>query len=234
MSPAFKGAVAHKEVILDVPHHALVFALGPGSIRLAGPRGEAVVESQIQKALVEARHPPQDGPALHISGYPPALALRDPAKVLQAADQAFVGVLGILAVGAPKVEAPGIAQFVHNEGDLALPGYHNADLAPVSLQLLAGFGLKPHRLPAGTQGTLGRDVLRARWCCRRRSLPPGSLAEITTAFHTPSVSSRSTVGLYGSSLHARRFFSLTGAVPRFNARLTVLGCTPSCSAMSFW
>ena len=54
MRQAVEGAVADEEVVLDVAHHALVLALGAGARGPTGPRREAVVPGQIEKARIEA------------------------------------------------------------------------------------------------------------------------------------------------------------------------------------
>ena len=56
---------------------------------------------------------------------------------------------------------PSKSPVVYSDIEGGWPGTGNldADLAPITLQLLAGLGLKARRRPAGPQDTLGRDVL---------------------------------------------------------------------------
>ena len=83
-----------------------------------------------------------------------------PAEVLQAADQALIGVLGVLSVGAPEVKAPGVTELVDQEVHLgASPGDLGDRLAPVALQLPGGTGLEAHRGSPRPQRSLGGEVL---------------------------------------------------------------------------
>jgi hypothetical protein len=59
---------------------------------------------------------------------------RRAAEPLEGADQRGVGVLGVLGVGAPEVEATGVAERAH--GDVhrdGLPGHHRRLHRPVRL-----------------------------------------------------------------------------------------------------
>src|SRR5205823_3672798 len=99
-----------------IANHALVFALGAGPVGPAGPRGEAVVSGQVEKALIELGGLPicpelQDRRLLVIHQH----LARHTAEVLQAADQPFVGVLGVFLVGAPEVKTARVAQRVDDE-----------------------------------------------------------------------------------------------------------------------
>jgi len=148
MRQAVKRPIAHEKVRLDITNHALVLALGAGPIGPAGPRGEAVVTGQVDKARVKAHvltHPMLEHGRLlivdqHLVGH-----AGEPGK---AAHQRFVGVLGVLAGRRPEVKAPRIAQRIDRETHLLR---HTGDLgdhlAPVVLQLLARRGLETHCRP---------------------------------------------------------------------------------------
>ena len=120
MRPTLKLTIALEEVILDVADHPFTFAFGPCSIGTAGFGRESIVVAQVQKAFVEAHHSPwrmlYHGRLLIVYQH----LLCRAAQVLQAADDAFIGVFCVLAVGAPEVEASRVAQFVDDEGNLAL------------------------------------------------------------------------------------------------------------------
>lgn len=49
MRQALEGTVADKEMMLHIPDHALVFALGACPIGTAGPRLKPVMPGQVQK-----------------------------------------------------------------------------------------------------------------------------------------------------------------------------------------
>src|SRR3954465_11526859 len=46
-----KRAIADEEVLFDIPNHALIFALGAGTIGPAGSRHKIVVARQVHKAF---------------------------------------------------------------------------------------------------------------------------------------------------------------------------------------
>lgn len=85
------------------------------SIRPASTRVETIPACQVEKTLVETRLTLvaglQHGALLvvyqHLFG--------DPTKVFKAADQAFTGVFAALAICAPEVETPRVAQQIHNK-----------------------------------------------------------------------------------------------------------------------
>ena len=95
VSPAFERPVADEEMALDVPDHALVLALGPGSAGLADPGIEVIERRQIQEALVEPRLA-SDG----MLQYRRLLVIHQhvlqyTTKVLQTANQALKGVFDV-------------------------------------------------------------------------------------------------------------------------------------------
>jgi hypothetical protein len=82
------------------------------------------------------------------------------AEPLEGPDQRLVGMLGILGVGPPKVEAARVAQCAHREVHRdRLPGDHRPLLAPVRLQLSARLRLEAHRHPARAQRPLRPHVV---------------------------------------------------------------------------
>jgi hypothetical protein len=85
---------------------------------------------------------------------------RPPAEPLEAADQALVGMLGILTVGAPEVEPPREAQRVHDDVHRGVgAGDPGALLGPITRQLSAGGGLESHGRPPHPQGPLRADIV---------------------------------------------------------------------------
>src|SRR3972149_803040 len=159
MSPAFERAVANEEVVLDVAHHAFVFAFGTCPVGSTSAWREPVMISQVEKTFVET------GPTLVGSLEHGALLvihqhfLGHAAEILETADQALVSVLSVQAVGAPEVEAPRVAQGVDDEIDLGgLASDLGGDLAPIGLQLLARSGFETDGDPAGPQRPFGLDV----------------------------------------------------------------------------
>ena len=160
MGPVFKGAIAHEEVLLEGADHALVLALGARTVRLAGPWGEAVVAGEVEKALVElhrtVRRVAEHRSLLIVAEH----LLGDAAEAGAAANPPLVGVLGVLAVGGPGVKAAGESELVDDEVDGGgLAGDGGLDLAPVTLELLAGVGFEADGGTAGAQGTLGGNVV---------------------------------------------------------------------------
>lgn len=99
------AVLAGIHVVLDVAHHALISAFGAGAVRATGTRRETIMPGQVQKALVEAgfaRGGVQQHRGLlvvdqHLIGRT--------AEVLEAAHQSFIGMLGIIGVGAPACPA---------------------------------------------------------------------------------------------------------------------------------
>ena len=94
---------------------------------------EAIVAGQVEKAFVELRlalvGSLDHGALLVVDQH----FLRHPAEVFEAADQAFVGVLCIQAVGAPEVKPPRIAQGVDDEIHFGgLPGDRNDHFTPIA------------------------------------------------------------------------------------------------------
>jgi hypothetical protein len=118
------------------------------------------VGRQVQEALVEARLA-AGRMVKHCSFLVIHQDFRGhPAQVFEAADQALIGVLGVLPLGAPEVKAPGVSQLVDQEVHLGgLTGDPGLDLAPVALQLLARSSLKAHRGSPWPERSLGSDVL---------------------------------------------------------------------------
>src|ERR1043165_6636780 len=55
MRHAVKGAIAYKEMPLDVAYHPLIFALGLGPVGLAGARCKAIMAGKVYEAGVEHR-----------------------------------------------------------------------------------------------------------------------------------------------------------------------------------
>ena len=110
MGPALEGPVADEEVVLDVADVAFVLALGLGAGRATGPRAEAVVARQAQEVGMELDVAPaamgEDGGLLIVDQDLGG----DAAEPFEGADEGLVGVLRILGVGAPDMEAARIAQ----------------------------------------------------------------------------------------------------------------------------
>src|SRR3990172_7455562 len=159
MRPTLEGTVADEEVLLDVAHHALVLAFRACPVGSASAWREPVMGGQVEKTLVETgltlvgglKH----GDLLVVHQH----FLSDAAEVLQTADQAFVGMLGIQTVGAPDVEPPRVTQRIYTEVHLGgLPGHLYGDFTPVGLQLLARTGFETNGNPAGPQRPFVLDV----------------------------------------------------------------------------
>jgi hypothetical protein len=160
VGPALEGAVADEEMVLDVADVALVLALGLGPRRATGPRAEAVVAGQIEEPGMELDGAPapmgDDGGLLIVH---PDLA-GHAAEPLEGPDQRLVGMLGVLGIGAPEMEAARVTERadgeMHRDG---LPGQHGGLHAPVRLHLSTGLGLKPHRRPARPQRAFGMEIV---------------------------------------------------------------------------
>ena len=159
MTPAVERPVAHEEMMFDVADHPFVFALCPRPRRLTRARREAVLTGQIEEARVEARpiHPVLEHGALLVVDEHFGRAAAEP---LEAADQPFVGMFGILAVRAPEMEPPGVPERVHAEVHRRLdPADHRPQVAPIALQLPPWLRFEPHRRAAGPQRPLRTDVI---------------------------------------------------------------------------
>jgi hypothetical protein len=136
-------------VVLHVADVAFVLALGLGAGRATGPRAKTVVAGQIHEPRVEldvAATPVRDDRGLLIVHED----LRgDAAEPFEGPHDGLVGVLGILAIRPPEVEAAGVAQRAHREVHRdGLPGDDRGLHRPVRLQLSARLGLEAHRRPA--------------------------------------------------------------------------------------
>lgn len=106
MSPALEGAIAHEDVVLDVAHHPLIFALGLRPGGSAGPRHKAVVARQIHKPRMEP-----DGPLYGMLQDRRLLIVhedlaRHTAEPVEAPDQPVIGMLRIRAGRTPEMEPP--------------------------------------------------------------------------------------------------------------------------------
>ena len=159
MGLAVEGPVAHKEMLFQIAHHAFVFAFGLRPPGFAGAGPEAIVASEIDKARVELDTPSggmeQDSGFLVIHQH----LLGHAAKVLETADQPFVGVFGILAGGTPDVKAPRVGELIDDELDgREQPGNGGGDRAPIALELAAGQRFKAHGGAAGLLRALGREI----------------------------------------------------------------------------
>jgi hypothetical protein len=146
-------------MVLDVADHALVFAFGASTIGPAGTRGEAVVRSEVEKALVELKAVmmmEQHGGFLVVNEH----LFGEAAEVLEAADETLVGMLGIQRGGTPEVEATRVAEQVDDEVNL---GGHTSklsdELTPVRLKLAPRVGLEADGGAGGAQGALGSDIV---------------------------------------------------------------------------
>jgi hypothetical protein len=82
------------------------------------------------------------------------------AEPLEGADQPFIGVLGVLGLRAPEVEAAGEAQRVYDDVDRRrLAGDHRPLSRPIALELPPGLRLEADRRPTGPQRALGMEVV---------------------------------------------------------------------------
>jgi hypothetical protein len=160
MGPALEGPVAHEEVMLHVPDVPLILALGLRPGRSTGPRDEPIVAGQVDKAGMEA-----DVPTAGMRQHRALLVidqdlLGSAAEPLEGSDQPFIGVLGVLGVGAPEMEAARVAQGIHDDVDRrGLAGNHGALRRPIALKLPPGVCLKADRRPAGPQPALGVEIV---------------------------------------------------------------------------
>lgn len=160
MGPALEGAIAHKEVVLDVAHHPFILALGLRPGRPTGPRHKAIAARQIHKPRMEP-----GGPAHGMLEDRRLLIVhqdlsRHTAEPVEAPDQPFIGMLGILAVRAPDMEPPREPQRVDDHVDRGLPsGNPRPVFSPIALQLPTRSRLKPHGGPTDAQRSLRADVV---------------------------------------------------------------------------
>jgi hypothetical protein len=102
---------------------------------------------------------------------------------------------------------------------------------PITLELTPGVRLEPDRRPAGSQSTLGAEVVAQNGDAPR--VPFG--LELPPDHHgVPDALGQQLIddGPEGSSRLPRRPPRRAGAPPRWSARRTVRGWTPSCPAMS--
>lgn len=177
VGPALEGAVADEEVMLDVADVALVLALGLGSGRATGPRAEAIVPGQIEEPGMEldgAAAPMRDDGGLLIVDQDLG---RDAPEPLEGPHQRLVGMLGVLAVRPPEVEAARVTEGVHREVHRdGLARDHRRLHGPVGLHLPAGLSLEAHRRPPGPQRPLGLQIVAddrdAAAIAARLHLPP--------------------------------------------------------------
>ena len=157
---AVEAPVPDEEVPLDVPHHPLVLALGPGPVRAAGPGREPVVTGKIEEPLVEVH-----GITDMVVDHEALLVVHqdlpgDTAEVLEGPDDPLIGVLGILLLCAPEMKPPRISKGVHREVNLPGAAAHlDRHSTPVVLHLMAWLGLVTHRCLALPQGPLRMDIV---------------------------------------------------------------------------
>jgi len=160
MGEALEGAVADEEVVLYVPYHPFILALGPGTVGAAGPGDKPVVACEVEKASVEP-----DGIAHTVLDDGTFLIVHEdlgghPAEVLKGSDHPLIGMLCIVAVGAEEVEPPGIAQGVDAEEDpLRPPCDDGDDLSPVALHLPARWCLEADRASRFSERASGLQIV---------------------------------------------------------------------------
>ncbi|OQB72156.1 MAG: hypothetical protein BWX92_03682 [Deltaproteobacteria bacterium ADurb.Bin135] len=160
MLEAVEAPVPDEEVPLDVPHHPLVLALGPGPVRAAGPGREPVVTGKVEEPLVEVH-----GITDMVVDHEALLVVHqdlpgDTAEVLEGPDDPLIGVLGILLLCAPEMKPPRISKGVHREVNLPGAAAHlDRHRTPVVLHLMAWLGLVTHRCLALPHGPLGMDII---------------------------------------------------------------------------
>lgn len=114
-----------------------------------------------------------------------------------------------------------------------LAGNDGFDLAPVTLELLAGVGLEADGRTARAQGTLGGDVVAQDGDAAVIALAL-ELAEDDNRVPNAVLEQAVDGGLEGGELATTsRVLGSGSGPPRLSARLTVLGWTLSSAAMSF-
>ena len=110
-----KCPVTDKKVVLDIPDHPFVFPFRPRTVWTAGPGGETIPAGKIEKPLVKSHTIPDTmadhGAPLVVNQHFPTHA----AKMLARTEHPLIGVLGVVAVGAPEMKPPGIPQGVDTE-----------------------------------------------------------------------------------------------------------------------
>src|SRR5262245_5904583 len=161
MSPTLERAIADEEVVLHVADVAFILALGLGAGGATSARAEAIVAGQVHEPRVEldvAATPMRDDGGLLIVDENFGGRAAEP---LEGAHERLIGMLGILAVRPPEVEAARVAERAHREVHRDGLSRNDGGLdRPVRLQLSARLGLEAHRRSAaGAQRSLGPDVV---------------------------------------------------------------------------
>ena len=142
MGEAVEPAVPDEEVLLEILHHPLYFAFGPGPARAAGPWQEVIVVGQQQEPGVEHHFPVvifQHCRFLVINQH----GFHTATEVTEGLYQRLIGVFRILFWCSEDMEATREPQSVNREVNFAsLPGDFHLDFAPVVLKLITGLSFE--------------------------------------------------------------------------------------------